>query len=327
MALPVWQATIVNEFGDIIPSATMTIVVESTGLPAVLWQDRNGTIPLGTNGVFNANTSGFAQFFAEPDNYRVKAEQASSGFSQTWDFVVLSGDAALRDTGTGSDQVPLNSNLGSAAKKDTGTALDEVPTNESLSTSLCGAATFSSDVYTFTPVGTGFRPLQSGMYLSFKLPSGSSNTVTTPEINYNGSNYTIKWIDGGALAVGDLTEGYNKQQILFYFDGTDMLISSDISGSKSSGRWEKRANGRALATMYLPAFTPSTDAGVSINLPITFIGTNNAASISFYETTNSNAAQFTEYVVGASNASYRIMTTRTDTYTIPVNVSVEGYWY
>jgi len=138
MALPVWQATIVNEFGDVIPSATMTIVVESTGLPATLWQDRNGTIPLGTNGVFNANTSGFSQFFAEPDNYRVKAEQASSGFSQTWDFVVLSGDAALRDTGTGSDQVPLNSNLptfGTAATKNTGTASDEVPLNSDLGSS------------------------------------------------------------------------------------------------------------------------------------------------------------------------------------------------
>lgn len=125
MALPVWQATIVNEFGDIIPSATMTIIVESTGLPATLWQDRNGTIPLGSNGVFNAGTDGFAQFYADPNEYRVKAEQASSGFSKTWDFVVLSGSAATRDTGSSSAQVPLNSDLpefGTAAEADLGEA-------------------------------------------------------------------------------------------------------------------------------------------------------------------------------------------------------------
>lgn len=100
MALPVWQATIVNRFGDIIPSATITVIVESTGLPATLYSDRNGTVPLGSGGVFNANTSGFAQFFTDPDNYRIKAEQSSSGFSQTWDFVVLSGSSSLKDAQT-----------------------------------------------------------------------------------------------------------------------------------------------------------------------------------------------------------------------------------
>jgi hypothetical protein len=134
MALPVWQATIVNEFGDIIPSATITVIVESTGLAATLYSDRNGTIPLGTGGVFSANTSGFAQFFADPDNYRVTAEQASSGFSQTWDFVVLSGSAALKDTGAAAGQVPLNSDLGTASTKNAQTSPTDTTADRTLMT-------------------------------------------------------------------------------------------------------------------------------------------------------------------------------------------------
>ena len=100
MALPAWQATIVNEFGDIIPSPVITVIVEATGLPASLFSNRGGTTPLGSGGVFTAGVDGFAQFFAAPAEYRVTASDAGSGFSQTWDFVVLSGTAATTDTQT-----------------------------------------------------------------------------------------------------------------------------------------------------------------------------------------------------------------------------------
>lgn len=98
MALPAWQATIVTggetDGGDIIPSPVITVIVESTGLPAVLFSNRAGTTPLGTSGVFTGGVDGFVQFFAAPDLYRVKASDAGSGFERTWDFVVLSGTMA-----------------------------------------------------------------------------------------------------------------------------------------------------------------------------------------------------------------------------------------
>ena len=100
MALPAWQATIVNEFGDIIPSPVITVIIEATGLPASLFSNRGGTTPLGSGGVFTAGVGGFAQFFAAPAEYRVTASDAGSGFSQTWDFVVLSGTAATTDIQT-----------------------------------------------------------------------------------------------------------------------------------------------------------------------------------------------------------------------------------
>jgi len=125
MSLPVFQATIVNQAGDIIPSPVITVIDEVTGLPASLFSDRNGTVPLGTNGVFTGGTDGFAQFFTASGNYRVKAELASAGFEQTWDFVALVGDSAFYEVGTGASQVPLNSDLptfGTAAEADVQTS-------------------------------------------------------------------------------------------------------------------------------------------------------------------------------------------------------------
>lgn len=96
MTLPVFQATIVNNNGDIIPNPQITVLTEPLGTPATLFSDRDGTVPLGINGVFSGDTTGFAQFFAEAGNYRVTAFDSGSGFTKTWDFVAMVGDAAFR---------------------------------------------------------------------------------------------------------------------------------------------------------------------------------------------------------------------------------------
>ncbi len=100
MSLPVFQATVVNDSGDIIPSPVITVVIESSGLPATLFSDRNGTVPLGTGGVFTGGVDGFSQFYAAPNEYRVTADDSGSGFSITWRYVVLGGTAALANVQT-----------------------------------------------------------------------------------------------------------------------------------------------------------------------------------------------------------------------------------
>lgn len=100
MALPIFQATVVNDSGDIIPSPEITVVIESSGLPATLFSDRNGTVPLGTGGVFFGGVDGFAQFYATPNDYRVTASDAGSGFSITWRYNMLNGTMALVDAQT-----------------------------------------------------------------------------------------------------------------------------------------------------------------------------------------------------------------------------------
>ena len=119
MSVPVFQATVVNGTGDLLPAATITVLVEATGQPAVIYSDRNGTVPLGTLGVFSVDAEAFAQFFAAPGNYRVTANDSGSGFSRTWDYVVLTGTGALIDAGT-------------AATADTGLLAGNVPTADDL---------------------------------------------------------------------------------------------------------------------------------------------------------------------------------------------------
>jgi hypothetical protein len=107
-----------------------------------------------------------------------------------------------------------------------------------------GTATFLSDVYTFTPVSGEFRTLVDGSSISFRLPSSTSNTTTTPTVDYNGTSYNLKFIDGSAFAVGDLDDTYNKQSLKWIVSSTDLLLASDLSGSNSdSDVWVKYANG------------------------------------------------------------------------------------
>ena len=134
MSLPAFQTTVVNGSGDILTAATVTVTVEATGAAAVLFSDRNGTFGLGSGGVFSVNgTTAFAQFFAASGEYRIEANDAVSGFSETWRYQVLSGTASLVDTGTGASNVPLNSDLGSASLVNTGLLTGNVPTANQLS--------------------------------------------------------------------------------------------------------------------------------------------------------------------------------------------------
>ena len=93
MAFPSWQATIQNDNGDIIPSADMSILLESTGLDATIFSDRLGTTPISVPRT--ADVNGFFQFYAAPGEYRITASDSGSGFSQTWRYVVLTADSAL----------------------------------------------------------------------------------------------------------------------------------------------------------------------------------------------------------------------------------------
>tara|TARA_R110002110_G_scaffold415850_1_gene657967 strand:+ start:14113 stop:14742 length:630 start_codon:yes stop_codon:yes gene_type:complete len=121
MSLPVWQATIVNEFGEIIPSPTMTIINEATGLGLTVYSDVNGTTALGTNGVFTGGADGFAQFFAPAGRYSIKAENLGLGFERTFRFVAMVGDSAFYPA------------LGTSALVDTGLLTGNVPTADQLS--------------------------------------------------------------------------------------------------------------------------------------------------------------------------------------------------
>lgn len=102
MANSIWQATVQNATGDIIPGAEMTVVDENTGLTATIFSSIGGAAL--TNPFF-ADSEGFAQFYAAPGTYRVTANDTGTGQTITWRYIRL-GDAASRDVGIASGQVP-----------------------------------------------------------------------------------------------------------------------------------------------------------------------------------------------------------------------------
>lgn len=88
-----WQRTIVDDAGNVLPGATITVRRETGGAPlASLFSDRDGTVPI-TN-PFDADGDGFAFFYAEGGPLRI--DVVSGGFSQTLRYVPL-GTAAEFD--------------------------------------------------------------------------------------------------------------------------------------------------------------------------------------------------------------------------------------
>lgn len=84
MALGRWQATIVNDKGDILPGASVEVRREVAGSPlATLYSDRDGLTPLGNP--LTVGLDGYAAFHAVGGAYRITATK--DGFSRTWRYV------------------------------------------------------------------------------------------------------------------------------------------------------------------------------------------------------------------------------------------------
>jgi hypothetical protein len=126
MALPNWQRTIVTDEGDVIPSAEISVIVEATGLDAVLFSDRAGVTSKANP--FFTGSDGFAEFYAAPGEYRIVA--TGPGGSVTWRYEILAGQAAIRDVGADPFELVQNSDLGEGA------FLDESDINDLIDTAV-----------------------------------------------------------------------------------------------------------------------------------------------------------------------------------------------
>lgn len=243
----------------------------------------------------------------------------------------------------------INSNFSdpnNAASYLVGGLTGQIPTVDDLSggafvdsSVVNGTVSFSSDVYTFAPVGGNFPTLQAGMIVRFRLPA-TANTTTTPTADYDGTSYNLKWIDGSAFAAGDLDNTKNKHALDWYVDGTDFLLASDLSGSNANGQWLKQVSGEARATSYEEAVqvactTPSGEVFASSSLggdstPISF----NSVSYKnvFIEGTDTDSttrwAVSDNSVSGSSAfASYRVVDSISSTADVNISKMVIGRWY
>lgn len=87
MALSIFQRTVTNESGDIIPNSQVEVRLESTGSLATLYTDKAGTI--GLSNPFSTGTDGLIKFYAAADEYQITATDLSTGDIITWDDVYL----------------------------------------------------------------------------------------------------------------------------------------------------------------------------------------------------------------------------------------------
>lgn len=102
MSFAVWQRTIVDEEGNVVPGATITVRQEVAGSPlAVLKADREGVDNKANP--FTADGDGFAQFFAAGGAYRITA--TSGAFTMTWRYEAV-GTSAETDAGLVSAATP-----------------------------------------------------------------------------------------------------------------------------------------------------------------------------------------------------------------------------
>lgn len=93
MVLARWQATIVDDDGNVQDGATVTVRREVAGSPlASLFSDRAGVTPTGNP--VTADVDGFASFHAPGGAYQITA--AKAGFTRTWRYVAI-GLAAESD--------------------------------------------------------------------------------------------------------------------------------------------------------------------------------------------------------------------------------------
>jgi hypothetical protein len=93
MALAAWQATIVDEGGNVQANAAIAVLRDIAGQPpAQCYSDRNGSTPIGST--FNADADGFVRFFAAGGAYQITATLGA--FSRVWRYVPI-GTAAETD--------------------------------------------------------------------------------------------------------------------------------------------------------------------------------------------------------------------------------------
>lgn len=95
MALHVWQQTIVDTFGNIIPEAFVEVKIVGTGALAALYSDKDGTLPLVNP--MTADTEGFARFYTDSGMYRIRAYAGST--ERIWEDFDISLSSTAEEIG------------------------------------------------------------------------------------------------------------------------------------------------------------------------------------------------------------------------------------
>lgn len=241
MALARWQATIVDEAGNIQDGAMVTVRQETSGTPlASLFSDRDGLVPTGNP--VTADADGYAFFHVVGGAYQITATKGS--FTRTWRYVAL-GTMAEQDSDT-----PSLGNLGVSGFID----LSEIaaPANPDANVARLyafddGGATrlgIKDAAGIVASIGSGQLALPSAN-ASIELGSGTANT---PFIDFHSSANVVDYDTRLIASGGDATLGGGTLTAVGTFgitpraDSLKLGLSVAQTGSGSTGGGAFRYN-------------------------------------------------------------------------------------
>lgn len=284
MVLPVYQGFAVDELGNVLPSAQVTIRRETSGAPlAVPYRDRDGTLA-DVGNPFNADADGFFRVYLASGAYRVDivsgstsrtlrhvavglaAETDSAAAGVAWQF-----DVATTDSDPGPGYFRLNNSTPGSATEIYVDDLDFLNTDQ------------SSWIETFDDQGSssdrGTIVIRAGDQVGFLV------ATVTGTITDNGGYYTIPITVLSATAASTFVQDV-QCGILFstsgtdgLFDGTetqvtaaagDLIPLQDVSDSNNPKRAAASTIGAGRQTIWVPAeamtprasFNPCADLAV-----------------------------------------------------------------
>ena len=319
MALPIFQRTVVNDAGDIIPSAQVEVRLESSGALASLFSDRAGVTPLANP--FTTGAGGLAEFYASPNEYKVTA--TSAGDSIVWRYVVLEGTAALSDVTTSATDTTAGRLLkvGDFGIAGNVPIINNVDVNDYITP-------FSKKVF---GSGCSNRPNEN-VYLVEVHGSHDTNRVTqvaysqelTAIESFN-SIYFRRTVDGGTNW-SDWRELFHTGNILGTVSQTAGVPTGAIieSGSNGNGSYVKYADGTLICT----ARNVQSIAGAeTFGFPTAFM--DSSASVVASNSSSTSGSDITIKFSSIGTASYVSVLTVNGTLTAVVDyrlIAIGRWW-
>ena len=210
MAEGVWQATITDEKGNVLPGAAVTVRNSSGGGLATIHEDRDGLI-LASNPVF-ADANGFVRFFAADGFYDIEAVYES--YSQEWQWQIILGGTTSGLLNVVEDTTPqlggdLDAN-GFWIGFDDATGIEDDSGNEMLRFQKVASAVNYIDIFN---AATGNPPSieavgdNTDVGLDIKTKGAGSLRLfisTTAEITLTATAFSPATSDGNALGTTSL---------------------------------------------------------------------------------------------------------------------------